>query len=33
MGLRGLINLANDAHEFGPVTLLYGSSLGIFRSK
>ena len=33
MGLRGLINLAKDAHEFGPVALLYGSSLGIFRSK
>ena len=33
MGLRGLVNLARDAHEFGPVTLLYGSSLGIFRSK
>lgn len=33
MGLRGLINLGKDAREFGPVTLLYGSSLGIFRSK
>ncbi|KAI1798467.1 polyketide synthase [Ganoderma leucocontextum] len=32
MGLHGLINLAKDAHEFGPVTLLYGSSLGIFRN-
>ena len=33
MGLRGLINLAKDAQEFGAVTLLYGSTLGIFRSK
>ena len=33
MGLRSLINLSKDAQEFGPVTLLYGSSLGIFRSK
>nr|VWP02524.1 N/A [Ganoderma boninense] len=32
MGLRGLINLARDAQELGPVTLLYGSSLGIFRN-
>ncbi|KAM5543754.1 hypothetical protein V8D89_002371 [Ganoderma adspersum] len=32
MGLRGLINLAKDAQEFGAVTLLYGSTLGIFRN-
>lgn len=33
MGLRGFIDLAKDAQEFGAVTLLYGSTLGIFRSK
>ena len=33
MGLRDLIDLAKDAQEFGPVTLLFGSTLGIFRSK
>ncbi|EJF59192.1 ketoacyl-synt-domain-containing protein [Dichomitus squalens LYAD-421 SS1] len=32
VGLRRLIDLANAAQEFGPVSLLYGSSSGIFKN-
>ncbi|TFK79185.1 hypothetical protein K466DRAFT_459866, partial [Polyporus arcularius HHB13444] len=32
LAMRGLLNLASEALEFGPVSLLYGSSSGIFRN-
>ena len=31
--MRGLLDLATEALEFGPVSLLFGSSSGIFRSE